>query len=125
MIQDQFVRMAADKLREVHGVLSVQVKGMTFSFMPGGVQATISIRVNGEKKPYPLHAIFKGSFDRSVVDRLLQDLNVSGSSVETLVVTPYVNPSLAEYMNSKGLNFIDERVVAWQDSSRHTKCSNV
>jgi hypothetical protein len=107
MVQDQFVRMAADKLREVHGISSVQVGDVLYSFMPGGLEAIFSIQVNGEKEPYLLQVIFKGSFDRAVVDRLLQDLTTSDGGVETLVVTPYVNPSLAEYMNSKSLNFID------------------
>jgi hypothetical protein len=106
MIETDFLNQAIGKLKELPGVLDAGSKEFAISFLPRGLNAEITLRISSRAKPYVLHSVFKGSLDRSIIDRFIQE--IKGSKLEEIMlVVPYVNPSLADYMNSQGLNFID------------------
>jgi hypothetical protein len=107
MIDNQYMNMAAEKLREVHGVRSVRVSEKIIFPYPRGRGARFVVELDTEKNPYTIKVDLKGAFDRSVIDRILQDIKTPDELKNTLVVAPYINPSLAEYMDSHGLNFLD------------------
>jgi len=106
MIEMEFLKQAMEALKKVPGVLDAGSREWMIGFMPRGFNAEVIFHTSSRTKPYNLHAVFKGSIDRSIIDRFLSELKGEKPG-RFLLVFPYVNPSLADYMDSHGLNFID------------------
>jgi hypothetical protein len=106
MIFDEYLSQAIQKLQEVPGVIKAGSKNYLINFMPVGLEAEIELKVQSDSKVKVVHAVFKGSIDRAIIDRFLHERSKRDLE-KLLLVFPYVNPSLAEYMNEKEMNFLD------------------
>ncbi|MCX6647287.1 MAG: type IV toxin-antitoxin system AbiEi family antitoxin [bacterium] len=106
MIHGEYLVQALKKLLKIPGVIEAKQKQVYINYIPSGLEAEIEIKVQPGSKVNVLHAVFKGSVNRAIIDRMLYEL--SRKELEKLIlIVPYVNPSLAEYMNEKEVNFLD------------------